>query len=53
MLSHVIPIPFGILYTCINLVLLAGMFVVDRHYIGLGTLINLFLIGYVAQYTQG
>ncbi|MCD8144912.1 MAG: DUF6198 family protein [Oscillospiraceae bacterium] len=51
-LNNVIPIPFGTLYICINIVLLAGMFIVDRHYIGLGTLINLFLLGYVAQYSQ-
>ncbi len=51
-LDHVIPISFGTLYVLINAVLLAGMFVVDRHYIGLGTMINLSVLGYVAEYSQ-
>ena len=51
-LDNVIPIPFGTLYVLINIVMLIAMFFADRHYIGLGTLINLFLLGYVAQYSQ-
>jgi uncharacterized membrane protein YczE len=51
-LNNVIPIPFGTLYMLINLVLLIGMFLVDKHYIGLGTLINLFLLGYMVQLSQ-
>jgi uncharacterized membrane protein YczE len=51
-LDAVIPIPFGTLYVLINLVLLVAMFLVDRHYIGLGTLVNLFLLGYIIQFVQ-
>ena len=51
-LAHVIPIPFGTLYVIVNLVLLVGMFFADRHYIGLGTVINMLFLGYVAQYAQ-
>lgn len=48
----VIPINFGTLYMCINIVLLTAMFFADRHYIGLGTLINLFLLGYVVDFSE-
>ena len=51
-LDHVIPIPFGTLYVIINLILLVGMFFADRRYIGLGTVINMLFLGYVAQYAQ-
>ncbi|MBR4211845.1 MAG: hypothetical protein IKR84_05605 [Oscillibacter sp.] len=51
-LDHVIPVPFGTLYVIVNLVLLVGMFFADRHYIGLGTVINMLFLGYVAQYAQ-
>ena len=51
-LDHVIPIPFGTLYVLINVVLLCAMFLADRHYIGLGTVINLFLTGYIAQFSR-
>lgn len=51
-LDNVIPLSFGTLYTLINIVLLIGMLIVDKHYIGLGTVINLFLLGYVAEYSQ-
>ena len=51
-INHVIPISFGTLYMCINIVLLIAMFLADRHYIGLGTLINLFLLGYVVDFSE-
>ena len=51
-LDHMIPIPFGTLYAILNLILLVGMFFADRHYIGLGTVINMLFLGYVAQYAQ-
>lgn len=52
-LNVVIPISFGTLYLCINAILLVGMFIADRHYIGLGTFINLFLLGYVVEWSTG
>ena len=51
-LANVIPIGFGTLYMLINAVLLAAVFFLDRHYIGISTFINLFLLGYVAEFTE-
>lgn len=51
-LDNVIPIDFGTLYVIINAILLLLVFVMDKHYIGLGTVINLFLVGYVAQFSE-
>ena len=51
-LANVIPISFGTLYMLINAVLLAAVFFLDKHYIGISTFINLFLLGYVAQFTE-
>jgi Predicted membrane protein len=42
-------ISYGSMYNAVNLLLLVIMFVTGRHYIGLGTLINIFLLGYVIQ----
>ncbi|MDO4740554.1 MAG: DUF6198 family protein, partial [Eubacteriales bacterium] len=46
-LHHVIPMDFGTLYVIINVVLLVLVFFMNRRFIGLGTFINLFLLGYV------
>ena len=46
-LHQVIPMDFGTLYVLINIVFLILVLVMNRHYIGLGTFINLFLLGYV------
>lgn len=51
-LDRIIPIPFGTLYTLINLALLALVFFMDRHYIGIATFINLFLLGHLSDFTQ-
>lgn len=51
-LDAVIPISFGTLYVIVNLVLLCFALVFDRKKIGLATLINLFLLGYIAQFSQ-
>lgn len=46
------PISFGTFYVILNAVLLLFMAWFNRHMIGLGTLINLFLLGYVVEYTD-
>ncbi len=46
-----IPIAFGTLYTILNLCLLAFDFFADRHYIGIATFINMFLTGYIVQFS--
>ena len=50
-LDSLIPIPFGTLYVIVNLLLLSFSLIVDRSKIGLATFINLFLLGYITQYT--
>ncbi|MBQ9928291.1 MAG: hypothetical protein IJO65_09985 [Lachnospiraceae bacterium] len=50
-LDQLIPIPFGTLYVIVNLLLLTFSIVVDRHNIGIATFINLFLLGYITQFT--
>lgn len=50
-LEAMIPIDFGTLYLIANVCLLVFTLFADRHYIGLATIINLTLLGYVAQYT--
>ena len=50
-LDSVIPISFGTLYVIVNILLLAFSLIFDWHKIGLATLINLFLLGYVAEFS--
>ena len=51
-LNSLIPISFGTLYVIANIVLLLFALIFDRHKIGLATVINLTLLGYVAEYSQ-
>lgn len=46
------PMGFGTLYTIINLAMLLFIFFIDRSKIGLGTMINIFLLGYVVQFSS-
>ena len=50
-ISKLIPISFGTLYVIVNAVLLTFSLIFDRHYIGIATFINLFLLGYVTEYS--
>lgn len=52
-LDALIPISFGTLYVIVNALLLVFALVFDRHYIGIATFINLFLLGYVADFSHG
>jgi len=40
---------YGTFYMLLNLVILAVDFMLDRHYIGLATFINMFLVGYIVD----
>lgn len=51
-LDVMIPIGFGTLYVIVNIILLSFSLLFDRKKIGIATLINLFLLGYIAEYTQ-
>lgn len=50
-LDKLIPISFGTLYVIVNLILLTFSIIVDRHNIGIATFINLFLLGYITEFT--
>ena len=52
-LDRTIPIDFGTLYVLINAVMLLFSLIADRHNIGVATFINLFLLGYVVDFTKG
>ena len=47
-----IPISFGILYVIVNIILLVISIIFDRSKIGIATLINLFLLGYVVEFSE-
>ena len=46
------PIGYGTFYTILNLIMLVFIFMIDRHKIGLGTVINIFLLGYVVEFSS-
>lgn len=50
-LDKLIPISFGTLYMIVNAILLIFSIIVDRHNIGIATFINLFLLGYITQFS--
>ena len=50
-LDNWIPISFGTLYVLVNLALLVFSLLADRRNIGIATFINLFLLGYITQFT--
>ena len=51
-LDAVIPIRFGTLYVIVNAVLLLFALIFDRRKIGIATFINLFLLGYIVEFSQ-
>ncbi len=50
-LDQLIPIRFGTLYVIVNAILLLFSLIADRHMIGIATFINLFLLGYITEFT--
>lgn len=50
-IDQVFSLDFGTLYVIVNACLLVFSLVFDRHYIGLGTFINLFLTGYITDFS--
>jgi len=50
-MDQLIPIAFGTLYVIVNVCLLLFALCFDRHYIGIATFVNLFLLGYVVQFS--
>lgn len=51
-LDQLVPIDFGTLYMLTNAILLIFSLIVDRHNIGIATFINLFLLGYITDWTH-
>ncbi len=51
-ISKHIPLGYGTFYSILNLLMLIVIFFVDRRKIGLGTFINIFLLGYVVQFSS-
>lgn len=51
---QIIPVfaTYGVFYTVVNLLLLLVDFLLDRHYIGLATFINMFLLGYLVTFSE-
>lgn len=43
---------FGTFYVIVNVIMLIAVLIFDRKKIGLGTVINIFLLGYVVEYTS-
>ena len=50
-LYNTFKIDFGLLYVVVNILLLVIVFIIDKKFIGLGTLINLFLVGYIVDFS--
>lgn len=50
-IDQLFSLDFGTLYVIVNAILLVFSLVFDRHYIGLATLLNLFLTGYITDFT--
>lgn len=50
-LDELIPIQFGTLYVIVNVVLLLFSLLFDKHYIGIATFVNLFLVGYIVEFS--
>ena len=50
-LDALVPIQFGTLYMIANAALFLFALLFDRHYIGIATFINLFLLGYVVEFS--
>ena len=51
-LANVIPNNFGTLYMLVNLAQLVLVYFLDKRYIGISTFINLFLLGYMAEFSE-
>ena len=51
-MEQLIPIDFGTLYVIVNACLLLFALIFDKHYINVATMVNLFLLGYVVDFSH-
>ena len=50
-LDNVLPLDFGMIHVIISGILLTVIFKLDKHFIGVATVFNLFLTGYIVDFT--
>lgn len=50
-LDNVLPIDFGTIHVITSVLMLAVILKLDRHFIGIATVFNLFLTGYIVDFT--
>lgn len=51
-LSTLVPVSFGVLHISVSICLVLFILIADRHYIGLGTIFNLFMLGYIVDFSS-
>ena len=51
-MDALIPFSYGTVYSVLCVVMLCFSLICDRHYLGLATFINLFLLGYMVEFFQ-
>ena len=51
-LNCVVPLDFGTMYVIASAILFLFMLIADRHYIGFVTFINMFLVGYIVDFSH-
>ena len=49
-MDAVIPLSYGTVYSALCVIMLCFSLICDRHYLGLATFINLFLLGYMVEF---
>jgi len=50
-LDLVLPIDFGTIHVILSVIMLTVIFKLDKHFIGIATVFNLFLTGYIVDFT--
>lgn len=50
-LDNVLPLDFGTIHLIMSVIMLSVIFRLDRHFIGVATVFNLFLTGYIVDFT--
>ena len=50
-LDLVLPIDFGTIHVILSVIMLSVIFKLDKHFIGIATVFNLFLTGYIVDFT--
>lgn len=51
-MDAMIPLSYGTVYSVLCVIMLCFSLICDRHYLGLATFINLFLLGYMVEFFQ-